>query len=159
MEPAFTEEIEQVLVRYVELQAQERAIQEEKSNLQKKLKEHIAPTGATVWFVEVSGEAMKVTCKTRTIVEYDEASLRERLGERYIGLLSPDPGKIRRHMDEIAPYLEPVIEKVGSTDPEKVKAAIEAGSVSPEEFRGAYTKTDRSMVAVARAKRQRSDSV
>ena len=74
MEPELTKDIAKVLVRYVELHAQERAIQEEKSSFQDKLKEHIAPTGATVWFVEVSGEERKVTCKTRTIIEYDEAS-------------------------------------------------------------------------------------
>lgn len=154
MEPELTGEMERVLERYAALQEREREIGQEKSLLQRKLWEHVAPTGVKVWCVEVAGVKRKVTCWTRTTVEYDEKLLRARLGDRYAGLLSPDPGKIRRHAGEVASLLEPVIETVGSVDREKVRAAIEAGEASAEEFRGACTRTERTVVSVARVRKQ-----
>lgn len=151
-EPELTGEIEEALERYVEIQAEEQRMQEEKAMLQEKLKAHVAPTGCRNWVVEVKGVKRKVVYRETTDVEYDEDLLRTRLGDRYEAVLSPDMKKIRAKLPELAAVLSPVLTTIGSTDPAKVRAAIETGSIGREEFAGAFRKVRKQSVAVYRVK-------
>jgi hypothetical protein len=87
-------------------------------------------------------------------VTYDEAKLQQRLGDRYAAILAPDPKKIRKHLGEVTPLLAPILPLVGSPDPERVKAALEGGSVTKAEFVGAFEKTERHCIVVSSTPRE-----
>jgi hypothetical protein len=144
--------VEAVLLRYVEIQRQEQALKEEKAQLQDALADHLEREGLTQWFPEVEGQKLKVRCQKSSVVEYDEETLRARLGDRYRALLAPDVRKIRNHLAEIAGALDPVLDIVGSPAPEKVKAAIDQAVVRREDFAGAFRKTVRRAVSVSRVR-------
>jgi len=143
-------EIEEVLIRYTEIQAQEQALKEEKNLLQERIAAHMEKTGQEVWFPVVAGWRLKVRCRKSVAVEYDEEKLRERLGSRYTAILAPDPRKIRQHLSELIPTLTPLLPLIGSPSPERVREAVRDGVVKTEEFSGAFRKTIRRFVAVGR---------
>lgn len=136
------------LRRYLEIQNSEAALKEEKSALQERLGRYMAGKSATLWMPEVDGQSLKVRRQSQQIVEYDEEVLRRRLGARYLSILAPDPKKIRAHLDELAPVLTPYLDRVGSPQPQTVRAAIEQGLVSKDDFAGAFRKEVRERVAV-----------
>ena len=63
-----------------------------------------------------------------------------------------DIRKIRRHLPELGATLAPVMDLIGSPAADRVRAAIEQGLVSKEDFTGVFTKTIKRQVAVAKAK-------
>jgi len=150
--PELTPEIEQVLSRYVRIQDEEQRLREEKSQLQDKLREHMEPAGCTTWFVRAAGQDLKVVAYRKVEVEYDEPKLQSRLGDRYLSILSPDLRKMRDALPEISPHLQPVLGRIGSPDPEKVRAAIESGVADVKEFEGAFVKSLKHVVAVTRSR-------
>ena len=154
MTPAtdLTPDLAATLRRYLDIQAQELRLREEKSALQDKLAAYLAPRRMTSWYPELEGQPLKVRFHEATVVEYDEPLLRERLGPRFAATLAPDLRKIRRCLPEIASALAPVMDLVGSPAPDRVRAAIEQGLVRKEEFSGAFKKSVRRTVAVARAR-------
>ncbi len=145
-----SEELRVVLKEYESLQEQERYIRERKGELQQRLAEHMKSLRASVWMPSVEGNLYKVLYRKSMRVDYDEALLSERLGNRYRSLLRPDIKKIRAHLDAVEPQLQTVLDLVGSPDPEKVKEAVEAGVVTTDEFKGAFKKTDTVHVSVSR---------
>jgi hypothetical protein len=147
-------EIENVLSRYIEIQTQEQALKEEKTLLQERIAAHLEKTGQEVWFPVVGGWKLKVRCRKRVTVEYDEEKLRERLGSRYTAILAPDPRKIRQHLPELIPTLTPLLPLIGSPSPDRVREAVQEGVVKTEEFSGAFRKTIRRFVAVGRVQRE-----
>ena len=150
--PVMTDEIFKVLRRYVEIQTEERRLREEKAELQNKLKMHMVPAGCSFWYTEVDGEKLKVVCNEFVEIKYDDDLLRERLGDRFPTILSPDIRKIRSELPRIERYLVPVLAEIGSVDPQHVRAAIESGHVTKEDFRDAFTKTRNYRIAVRRPK-------
>ena len=102
------------LKRYLELQQEEQRLREEKAALQEKLANHMAGQQLTCWYPELEGQPLKVRCTATTVVEYDEATLKARLGPRYAAVLAPDVRKIRRHMAELDAALAPVLDLIGS---------------------------------------------
>ena len=145
--PANTEEIQAVLARYLAIQDEERRIRQEKAELQERLAAHMGR--AELWDVRVADKDVRVRCQERTEIQYDEDVLRKRLGDRYTSILVPDLRKMRAALGRLQPYLEPALPMIGSPDPERVKAAIQSGTVRKEEFAGAFEKTVRHSVRVA----------
>ncbi len=144
-----TPELRDVLLEYEKVQQEEKALSERKAALKEKLAMHMRSLHATEWMPDVDGRLFKVRYRQATSVEYDEEALRQRLGDRYRHVLGPDPRKVRRHLDEIAPLLEPSLEIIGSPVPNKVKEAIATGVVSADEFKGAFTKTEKEYITVS----------
>ena len=148
IEAAVTPEIKTALARYLEIQRQDHELQEEKARLQKILSGHLSKFTDGFWFPVVDGTELKVRYVRDTEIEYDEALLRSRLGEKYKCLLKPDMRKIRQHLPELENILSPVLDKVGTPDRDKVRAAISNGTVKKEDFSGAFRKETRTRLAV-----------
>lgn len=151
--PELTAELEGILKEYTALQQEEQALKERKHALQEKLKAHLRSDEKNIWYPEVGDICLKVSYRSVPQVEYDEEKLRARLGDRYHALLEPDIKKLRAELPNIGNELEPLIDRIGSPSPEKVKAAIEAGTVSADEFKGAFTKTVREYISVSSLKK------
>lgn len=151
-QPPLTPDVERVLSRYLEIQAEQRRLNEEKGQLREALIAHLRDLRGRYWFPVVGGQKLMVSRQRSVDIDYDEALLQQRLGERYVRILKPDPRKLRRRLDDVAPYLEPVLAEIGSPHPERVRAAIESGVVTKEDFRGAFAKTVRHRVSVRRAR-------
>ena len=150
--PALTPELTGILTRYLEIQQQEQALKEEKAGLQERLAGYLEHAGAATWYPAVNGQKLKVRASTLVSVEYDEPMLRERLGGRYTEILAPDLKKIRHCLADLTPVLAPVLDRVGSPAPDKVRAALERGTVSAADFAGAFQKHTRRIVSVARVR-------
>lgn len=148
-----TAEIEETLKEYTALQQEEQALKERKSVLQEKLKAHLRSDEKNIWYPEVDGVRLKVSYRSVPQVEYDEQTLRARLGDRYHALLEPDMKKLRAEVPALGNELESLLDRIGSPSPEKVKAAVESGTVSADEFKGAFTKTIREYISVATLKK------
>lgn len=151
-QPPLTPEIERTLARYLAIQAEEWRLKDEKAQLRDALLAHLAGMQDRFWFPVVGGQKLMITPRRRTAIEYDEALLRRRLGDRYPRILKPDPKKLRKHLDEIEPHLAPVLSLVGSPHPDRVRAAVLSGVVTKEEFQGAFRKELKASITVRRAR-------
>ena len=148
-----TPEIETALKRYVEIQATERELKEEKQALQKAIADYMARAQVEKWFPIIDGTALQVSRSVRVKVEYDEDLLRGRLGQRFVKLLVPDSKKMAQYKAEVHELLEPMMDTIGRIDREQVRSAIEQGVIRKEEFAGAFSKTERPSVTVSRDRR------
>jgi hypothetical protein len=146
--------IEQLLLRYLEIQERQRQLDEEKSRLRDQLADYLRDFQEPFWYPVAGGQPLRVRVKKETEVAYNEELLRQRLGDRYRLVLRPDPVKVRRHLAEIGDCLQPVLALVGSPHREAVRDAIGSGAVSKEEFAGAYEKKDRVILAVMRVREE-----
>ena len=149
-EPQVTPEIEKVLLRYLDIQREERRLAEEKDGLRQVLASHLADLRGKFWFPVIAGCPLKIRYSRDVRVEYNEELLRERLGERYVHVLKPDMAKLRRELPQVERYLAPVLPLIGSPSPDRVRAAIQKGLVTKEEFSGAFKKTVRQSIVVMR---------
>ena len=145
-------DIEPVLKRYLQIQQEEQQLKEEKGRLQEILANHLSQRQLSAWYPDLDGQALKVRCQTHVTVKYDEELLQSRLQDRYPALLAPDIRKIKLHLSELSDTLSPVLALVGSPNPDKVRSAIETGLVPKEAFTGAFTKSTRHSVSVAKAR-------
>lgn len=152
MAEALDAEITGILRRYLLIQGQENKLREEKTGLQEKLGEYMHKRDLRHWFPELDGQHLKVRCTENSVVEYNEDVLKERLGERYKAILGPDLRKIRRNLDQLASMFEPVLDIVGTPVPNKVRTAIEQGIVQQAEFTGAFKKSVKRIVGVAKVR-------
>ncbi|HBC89744.1 MAG TPA: hypothetical protein DCZ94_22625 [Lentisphaeria bacterium] len=150
IEAEVTAEVENALLRYLEIQKISKELEEEKARLQEKVSAHLSDKKGGFWYPVVKGIPLKVRYFRETEVEYDETALRFRLGEKYRKILKPDLKKIRLNLRELEKILEPVIDKIGSPDRDMVKNAIEIGALRPEDFAGAFKKQTRTRLAVMR---------
>jgi len=148
-------DIEGILKRYLEIQETQKRLDEEKQQLRDALIEHLRPERDEDFLRDVEGQQVKIRYRKRVDIEYDERILAERLGNRYPAILAPDIKKIRRRLNEIEPYLAPVVHLVGSPSPDRVKIAVQEGVIQVEEFRGAFQKTEKPLLAVSRIRPQR----
>ncbi len=151
-----TTEIEGILKEYTKLQQEEQALKARKQALQETLKTHLRGKEQNVWYPETGGMRLKVSYRSVPQVEYDETTLRARLGDRYPALLEPDLRKLRAALPNLEKELEPLLNLIGSPSPEKVKKAIENGMVSAEEFKDAFSKTVKEYISVATLKETES---
>lgn len=150
--PELPAEIEMVLRRYLEIQAQEQGLKEEKNALRERIGRHMAGLDLKYWHPKVDGQALKVRYRETTAIEYDESLLHDRLGDRYAAILAPDLRNIRLHLEKLESLFAPVLSLIGAPSPEKVRAAIENGLVSKDSFSGAFKKSLKRFVAVGKAR-------
>jgi len=148
--PELSVEIEKALRRYLEIQAEEQKLKQEKNDLREKIGEHMADLQMKYWYPEIDGQALKVRYNETTTIEYNETLLHDRLGDRYLSILAPDQRKIRANLDKLESLFTPVLSLVGSPSPDKVRVAIENGIVNKESFTGAFKKTVKRFVAVGK---------
>jgi len=146
--PELTPEIEATLKRYRAVQEEQKRLGEEKQELKQKILDHISTRSNMQWLVDVGGERLKIVSRPESVVKYDEDVLRQRLGNRYRAILSPDMKKIKAELPKATQLLDPIIEEIGSPDAEKVKKAFQDGVVAKEEFAGAFEKERRNRFAV-----------
>ena len=147
-------EIEQALARYVEIQKESTVLQEEKYRLRDQIADYME--GKDTWLIspEVAGARFSVRNTVKTVVDYDEVLLKERLGDDYPLILWPDPAKIKKNLSLVAPLLTPILEQIGSPSPEAVKAAISGGKVKKELFEGAFKKRQTRLFSVSHERSQ-----
>jgi hypothetical protein len=153
-----TSEWNDVLKRYLAIQAEEARLKEEKATLQDRIAAHMRRERRNTLYPDVDGQKLKVRFNETTVVRYDEDVLKTRLQDRYRQILAPDPRKIRAHPDELTPALEPVLDLIGTPSADRVRAAVESGAVTKAEFAGAFEKTVRRQVAVSRFTPGRGDA-
>lgn len=147
-------ELQEFIRRYREIQRENRRLKEEKKELQAKIAEYFGKQNGTE-AIDLGDERVKVRCRRKMRVEYDEDVLRKRLRERYRSILSPDIKKIKSALPSLRSFMEPVLDEIGSPDPEKVKHAVQSGLVEKEEFAGAFRKEVKNQVAVMQVKSSR----
>ena len=131
-----------LLRRYESIMAEMETLEEKKQALRATIITALDRAGLEDHSLNVEGRTFRCTLKRQTKVTYDENLLRSRLGDRYRSILAPDPGKIRKHMEKIAPLLEPRLDLVGSPSRELVKQRVSEGTVRIGEFAGAFEKKD-----------------
>ena len=148
--PELTPQIEQVLIRYLHIQQEEKRIEEEKRQLRQELTSLLGAGDPYLWNPVVLGMRLSVHHRVTTSITYNEQLLLQRLGERYVKILSPDQFKLRRNLGAVEQYLEPALTLIGSPNRDKVRTAIETGIVKKEEFEGAFEKTLKHQIVVAR---------
>jgi hypothetical protein len=146
--------VQEVLKRYVEIQEAVEKLEIEKKQCREKLVAHMQETGQSLWSTSLDTKQLTVRYFSKTTIKYDEALLQQRLGDKYLYLLEPDMAKIKTHLQEVTPLLQPVLQQIGSPSREKVKAAVEAGTIDRKAFEGAFTKGDASVFSVGRTKAQ-----
>jgi hypothetical protein len=148
--PELPVEVEKALRRYLEIQAEEQRLKEEKNDLREKLGGHMSALQLKYWYPRIDGQALKVRYHETTAIEYNETLLHDRLGDRYTTILSPDLRKVRANLDKLESLFTPVLSLIGSPSPDRVRVAIENGIVSKGSFAGAFKKTVKRFVAVGR---------
>ena len=117
--PELPVEIEKALRRYLEIQAEEQRLKEEKNDLRERIGEHMAGLEMKYWYPKIDGQALKVRYRETTAIEYNESLLHDRLGDRYPAILAPDLRKIRLHLDKLESLFTPVLSLIGSPVPGK----------------------------------------
>ncbi len=147
---ALTPEVEQLLVRYLQIQEEVRRLEEEKGQLRDRLAGYLAEYQSPFWCPVVAGQPLRIRVRHEIDIEYNEELLRERLGDRYAQILRPDPAKIRRNLPAVETLLQPALALVGSPHRDSVRDAIERGAVPRDAFAGAFTKVSRTNITVMR---------
>lgn len=71
------------------------------------------------------------------------------LVDELCSLLEPDIKKLRTELPNLGDELAPLLDRIGSPSPDKVKVAVESGAVSADEFKGAFAKTTKEYISVA----------
>ena len=143
-------EIERLLVRYLQIQEEAGRLEEEKGLLKERLAEFLAGFQSPFWYPVVAGQPLRIRVRHEVDIQYDEPLLRERLGSLYAHILRPDPAKIRRNLGAVEELLRPALDLVGSPHRDTVRTAIERGVVPKDAFTGAFTKVNRTTIAVMR---------
>ena len=149
--PNLTPEIAVVLTRYLELQAEEKRLKDEKKRLQEILGGHLSRSGLQNWYPKLEGRTVAINTSQRDSVQYDEGILRTRLGSRFPVILAPDKNKVAQYEPEVHRLLEPIIEVIGSVHRDKVRAAVDQGIVKREEFEGAFSRKKWMVISVRRS--------
>ena len=142
-------QVEATLRRYLEIQKQLKQLEDERQVLRDILVRHMQARRSTYWRTNVDGASVDIRSIPQTVVTYNESLLRERLGNRYNEILELDLKKLKDHLPEAQPLLASLLPIVGTPSREKIRDACEQGRMTPDEFKGAFTKTETQRFAVA----------
>jgi hypothetical protein len=142
--------VQEALKRYVEIQEEVAKLETEKKQCREVLMAYMRETEQSLWSTSLDSKQLTVRYYPKTTIKYDEALLQQRLGDKYLMLLEPDVAKIKTHLQDVAPLLQPMLQQIGSPSREKVKAVVEAGTIDRKAFEGAFTKVDASVFSVGR---------
>lgn len=141
------DELADLLRQYRELTGEMARLEAEKVRLREAIKTRVQQQGRPASIV--MGDArIGARVKTSTTVTYDEEGLRRRLGERFRAILAPNVTKMRDHMEEVRPLVEPILDKIGSVSRERVQQAIESGCLKSEDFAGMFKKERKEVLYV-----------
>ena len=127
--------------RYLQIQREIAQLEREKEQLRDSLVKELEGKAPTKWHTTIDGKPLVVTHQLKTAVRYDEPLLHERLGEKYAEILEIDGAKIRKNRELVRPLLMPVLDRVGTPASARVENAIRAGTLTVDDFRGAFQKT------------------
>ena len=142
--------VQEALKRYVEIQEEVAKLETEKKQCREVLMAYMRETEQSLWSASLDSKQVTVRYYPKTTITYDEELLKQRLGDKYLLLLEPDLSKLKTHLHDVAPLLQPMLQQIGSPSREKVKAAVEAGTIDRKAFEGAFTKVDASVFSVGR---------
>ena len=149
--PSVPDDLQAILRRLTEVDQILEQAKEERVFLRERIVELMTANQERQRRIEVDGQPMMLRVHVRRKVRYDEEVLRERLGDRYRQILSPDARKVRKHAAELGDALDEHLELIGSPTPDRVQAAIEGGLVRADEFRGAFRKDTTRVLNVRKA--------
>ena len=134
-------EREVAIRKYMQIQQEIVRLEEERERLRDFLVKDLEGQVPAKWHITIDEKPLMVIHEFKTSVRYDEHLLSERLGERYSEILEIDGTKIRKNRDLVRPLLAPVLDKIGTPSASRVKAAVQSGSLTADDFRGAFKKT------------------
>lgn len=140
-------DLNQLLAQYHDIIQQLKQLEEKKNSLREEIRELVQRAGGPVSMM-IGDTQVNARVVTSVKVDYDEAGLRERLGDRFRSILALDAKKVRRHLDELQPVLEPYLDTIGSVSQERVAEQITSGRMSPTEFAGLFKKEHKSTLYV-----------
>ena len=140
-------DLSQLLAQYQNIVQQLKQLEEEKNSLREEIRVMVQRAGGPVSTV-IGDTRINARVVSSVKVEYDETGLRERLGDRFRSLLAADAKKVRQHLDELQPVLEPYLDTIGSVSQERVADQIKAGRMTPAEFAGLFKKEHKSTLYV-----------
>ena len=145
---AMPEKTAQAIRRYMEIQREMARLEQEKEELRNLIAKELDGQVPASWRPTLDARPLIVMHGYRTTVKYDEDLLKERLGRRYYEILELDGTKIRKNRELVRPYLEAVMDQIGTPQATRVESAIRAGIVTAEEFRGAFKKMTTPFVSI-----------
>ncbi len=140
-------DLNQLLAQYYDIVQQLRQLEEQKAELRKEITAAVSVQGGSA-ALTIDGTTVSATVRRSIRVEYDEAGLRARLGERFQRIVAPDPKKVNKHLDELHSALTPYLDTIGSVSRDLVAEEIEAGNLSKDDFAGLFTKEQKDMLVV-----------
>jgi uncharacterized protein (UPF0335 family) len=140
-------DVSQLLAQYHDIIQQLKQLEDEKTSLREEIRELVQRAGCPVSTM-IGDTRVNARVVTSVKVDYDEAGLRERLGDRFRSILVVDAKKVRRHLDELQPVLEPYLDTLGSVSQERVAEQITTGRMSSSEFAGLFKKEHKSTLYV-----------
>ena len=134
--------------QFEELRGRIKELDEERRALGARLGATMDVSGATSFELHSGDRPVSIRRARRVSVRYDEEALRGRLGDRYRKILSIDTKALRARKDEVREWLGEHLDEVGRPDRKRVKALIEAGEATVEDFAGAFEREVRYSVTV-----------
>jgi hypothetical protein len=126
------------VARLMELKELEAQIAQEQAEVRAELAAFLESRAVKGWSGQIMGRPVRVTRQERTQITYDEDLLRQRLGERYRLVIGLDRKRLAQREEEVLRWLGDHAPEVCTVDREKVRAALEKGECSSDEFRGAF---------------------
>jgi len=135
-----------------ELESQIRQLNEQKKALREQLTDAMQASGLKEHATPMEDHTVRLKLRQSVKIKYDEEVLRQRLGERYVLLLEPDAKRMRKHMDVVAPLLDPVLDLVGAPSRDLVAQYVKEGTFAVEDFKGAFDKEKKATLYVQRVK-------
>ena len=143
-------ELRELLVELRQIQQRIEAMERDKADVRAKIQTLLEQLGHDDSYVRLDHGPVGLKLKTQEKVDYDEAVLSDRLGDRYRHILVPDLKKVRRHIDDVGVLLEPKLDLIGTPSRDRVEEAIREGLVDASEFRGAFRKTTKTTLYVSK---------
>ncbi len=140
--------LQKLIIEYRVIEKKIDSLAQQKQALREKLQTLMTQSGQTYHQTALDEERVIIKIVPRTEIRYDEALLRDRLGDQYRMVLEPDLKKIKSHLPQITPALEPYIEAIGSPSRDRIKDLITTGLLMKEDFKGAFRKIDKSIMFV-----------
>ncbi len=142
------EALQALLQEYRQVESEIAAMEEERQSLRARIVEVMTAAGKDHVSLTVGNEPLFLVLEKRSEITYNENLLRERLGDKYIDILDPDPRKLRRYPPEMRDALIPFLDQVGSPSRDRIRDAIERGDVQQSAFEGAFEKTRKTILYV-----------
>ena len=145
------EELQVILTEYRMIEKELEYLEQQKQALREKIRGLLKEEGRTRYFIVVDNEPVVLDLRQHTEVRYNEALLQQRLGPKYVRILSPDLKKIRQHLQEITPVLTPYMDKIGSPSRDIIKQLILSGEFDKHEFQGTFEKVEKTTLYVKKS--------